>query len=152
MNEVTGRVDMAEFSRKIGLTVNQTMEQVQTLSKTGFVSKTNTGYVITEKGKSALKASFQVSTNKRFYFHTGINRPNGVSAGTLKEFHDAVKIVEVASLEFHLYRGDFENWFLTSVNEAAFADELALMKKSELKGEALRKAIVTAMDSRYSLQ
>ncbi len=152
MTEVTGRVDMNSFSQKVGLTINQTMEQVQTLAKMGFVTKTGGGFGVTEKGKNALKAQLPVSLNMKFEFYVGIGQPTGASAGSIKEFHDIAKTVAVLSLEFHLHRGDFENWFRTSGNDAVFADELACMKKAGPKGENLRKAILLAMESRYSIQ
>ena len=75
----------------------------------------------------------------------------GVSAGTVKEFHALVSKLNIVSIEFHLARGDFENWFRTAVGDAALADELAKIKKTELTGEDLRKAIVKALEVKYSL-
>jgi len=152
MSEVTGRMDINEFARKIGLTPNQTMEQVQELVKAGFVKKVGSGYGMTEKGKAALKAVAPVPANMEFHFYLGIGQPAGMSAASIKEFYDAVRKVDAASLEFHLYRGDFENWIRTVVNDATYADELAHMKKSELKGENLRKEIAKAAEARYSIE
>ena len=151
MTEVTGRVDMDAFSKKIGLSANQTIEQVKELAKTGFVAKTGGGYGITEKGRTALKAYLSVSSNERFHFYTAISEPTGVSAGSIKEFYDLAQTVNTVSLEFHLYRGDFENWIKTAANEPAFADELVGIKKTALKGESLRKTILAALKSHYGL-
>jgi hypothetical protein len=152
MSEVKSKVELTEFALKVGLTPAQTMEQVQALAKVGFVSKTPTGYGITEKGKNALKATVQLPDEKHFAFYICLNEPTGFSAASLIEFHDAVKKVDLASLEFHLFRGDFENWVQTSVTDATFASELAIFKQEGLKGESLRKALVAALESRYSLQ
>ena len=152
MTEVTGRVDMNAFSQKIGLKPNETIEQIQELAKTGFVSKTGSGYGITEKGKHALKAYEPVPLDNHFIFYTGVSQPLGASAGSLKQFYDVAKTVDAASLEFHVGRGDVENWIRTTINDAAFADMIASIKETAMKDEDLRKAILSIMESRYSLQ
>jgi predicted transcriptional regulator len=152
MSEVTGHMDMKHFAQTVGLTPSETIEQVQQLAKAGFVKKSGSGYGITDKGKNALKAVTPVPADKAFQFYNGIDQPTGLYAENVKEFYDAVMKVDVASLEFHFYRGDFENWIRTLVNDAEFADELAKMKKSELKGENLRKEISQAAEERYSIE
>jgi hypothetical protein len=52
-------------------------------------------------------------------------------------------------LEFHLYRGDFENWIKAAFEDAALADELASLKSANVKGEELRKEIITAIAAKY---
>ncbi len=152
MSEVTGRMDMNQFARIVGLTPSQTMEQVQELVKSGFVKKVGSGYGITEKGKNALKAITAVAAIMEFHFYNGIGQPTGLSAASIKNFYELIKKVDTSSLEFHLYRGDFENWLRTAVNDATFADELADMKKSDLKGEKLRKELAKAAETRYSIE
>lgn len=151
MNEMTGRVDMNEFAKKMGLTSSQIMQHMQELAQEGFLKKVGGGFAITEKGKNALKVAAPVPGNMRFNFYIAIGQPTGMSAETIREFHDLVLKVDVASLEFHLGRGDFENWFRLAVVDAGFADELVKMKKADLKGEDLRKAIAKAAEARYSL-
>jgi DNA-binding Lrp family transcriptional regulator len=152
MNEVTGRTDMNEFARKIGLTPNQILEQVQELAKEDFVKKVGSGYGITEKGKATLKAIAIVPANMAFNFYLEVDQPTNMSARTIKEFYKAIKQVPAASLEFHLYRGDFEKWIQSAVNDPAFAHIFAEMKKSELKGDPLREEIAKATETRYSIE
>lgn len=152
MAEVTGRVDMTEFARKVCLTPSQAVEQVQELAKIGLVSKVGAGFGITEKGRAALKAAVAVPTGTEFHFYLGMDQPTCFAAKSIKEFYDLVKIVDVTSLEFHLYRGDFENWVKTTVGDSVFADELACMKNSQVKGEELREAIAQAAEMRFSLK
>jgi len=149
MSEVTGRVDMNEFARRVGLAPNQVTEQVQELAKAGFVKKVGAGYGITEKGRIALKAAKPVAGGMEFHFYVGIGQPTRLSSRSMQEFHNIVKKVDVASLEFHLYRGDFENWVATAVEDAAFAAELAELKRSNLRGEELRKELLKALEARY---
>ena len=151
MSEMTGRTDINEFAKKMGLTSNQIMLQMKVLAKEGSLKKVGGGFAITEKGKTAIKAHALVPWNMRFTFYLAIGQPTGVSAGSIKEFHELALKVNAASLEFHLGRGDFENWYRTAAGDAGFADELAKMKKTTLKGEELRKAIAQAAETRYSL-
>jgi hypothetical protein len=151
MSEMTSRVDMNEFAKKMGLTSSQIMQNMQELSKEGLLKKVGGGFAITEKGKTALKVAAPIPGNMRFNFYIAIGQPTGMSAETIREFYDFVLKVDVASLEFHLGRGDFENWFRIAVGDAEFADELAKTKKTSLKGEDLRKAIAKAAEARYSL-
>jgi predicted transcriptional regulator len=149
MDEATNRMDLNEFARMVGLTPNQTITHVQELVKTGLVRKLGSGYGITEKGRTLLKASATVPKDMEFNFHTGIGQSTGFSARNLKDFYELSKRVAAASLEFHLYRGDFENWIRTAFKDEAFAGELANMKKAQLMGENLRKEIIKATEVRY---
>jgi DNA-binding Lrp family transcriptional regulator len=152
MNEVTSRLDLKEFARMVGLNPNQTIEHMQELVKAGLVRKVGGGYGITEKGRSALKALAPVPRDMEFQFYTGIGQPTGFAAKSLKDFYETVKQVAVDSLEFHLYRGDFENWIRVVFKDAAFADEFKNMKKMQLKGENLRREIIKAAEARYAFQ
>jgi Mn-dependent DtxR family transcriptional regulator len=150
MNEVTRRLDLNEFARLVGLNPNQTMEHMQELAKAGLVRKVGNGYGITEKGRVVLKAFTQVPGDMEFQFYMGIGHPTVFAAKSLKDFYETVKQVAVDSLEFHLYRGDFENWTRAVFKDAAFADEFKNMKKMQLRGEDLRKEIIKAAETRYA--
>jgi DNA-binding Lrp family transcriptional regulator len=152
MSEVTGRVDMNEFARRIGLAPNEVAEEIQELAKVGFVKKVGGGYGFTEKGRAALKAVKPVPEGMEFHFYVGIGQPTRLSSRTMHEFYLTAKKVDAASLEFHLYRGDFENWVATAVEDTAFANELADLKKTNLMGEELRKEIVKALEARYGFE
>jgi DNA-binding transcriptional regulator YhcF (GntR family) len=151
MNEMKSRIDINEFASKVGLTPSQIMKNLQELAKEGFLKKVEGGFALTEKGKNALKATAPVPAEMKFEFYVTIGQPAGVSAGTIKEFYEAILEVDVASLEFHLERGDFEKWFQTAVGDAEFAEELVKIKKMDLKGEDLKKAFAKAAEIRYSL-
>jgi len=152
MSEATGRTEMNEFARKIGLTPSQAAEYVHELAKVGFVKKIGNGYSITEKGKAALKTLAPIQTEKRFYFYVGIDKLTGFSAGSIAEFYDLVSKVDAASLEFHLYREDFENWVRNVLNDESLADNIVCVRDSEVKGENLRKALLSALEERFSFE
>ncbi len=146
---MTGHVDINEFARRLGSSSAQIMQQMQTLAKAGFLKKVGGGFAITEKGKDILKATKVVPSNMRFDFYLTIGQPAGVYAASVKEFHDVVSAVSTISLQFHLYRGDFENWFQNVIGDAGFADEFVKIKATGLKDEELRRAIVKALELRY---
>jgi len=149
MNEITSRIDMNAFAQMVGLNPNQTIEHVKGLVNAGLVKKINSGYGITEKGKAVLKAIAPLPKETAFHFYTGIGQPTGFSAESLKELYEIIKRVAVGSVEFHLYRGDFENWIKAVFKDAALADEFASLKSANVKGEDLRKEIITAISAKY---
>src|SRR3990170_3528132 len=149
MNEAAGRLDFNEFAKMVGLTPSATMDTLKELANTGHVRKVGGGYGLTEKGKAVLKAVTRVPEGAEFVFYTGIGQPTGLSAASPKEFYEAAKKVDVSSLEFHLSRGDFENWVLALLKDDALAIDLENLRRGELKGESLREKLASAIESRY---
>lgn len=149
MNEVTGRVGLKEFTEMVGLTLGQTLGYLQGLVKTGFVKKVERRYSITGEGKIALKALGQVPEGMEFHFYTGIDQYTGLSAKTLNDFCDHLKEVDVGALEFHVSRGDFENWITSVFDDTKLANELTRIRESKLGGESLRNEILDAAEARY---
>src|SRR4030042_426383 len=148
MNEVTSRLDLNAFAQMVGLNPAQTIEHVKGLVDAGLVRKVGGGYGITEKGKAILKAIAPVPKGMAFHFYMGVGQPTGFSAESLKEFYEIIKRVTVDSVDFHLYRGDFENWIKAAFKDASLADKLASLKSAGLKGEELRTEIVAAIADR----
>jgi predicted transcriptional regulator len=152
MSEVTGRLDLNEFARMVGLNPNQTIEQMQELLKTDLMRKVGGGYGITENGRAILKAFKPVPTGMEFHFYMAIGHPTSFAAKSLGDFYEIVKQVPLDSLEFHLYRGDFENWVRDALSETAFAEDLANMKDKKLTRENLRKEIIKVTEARYGFE
>jgi len=88
-----------------------------------------------------------VSPERAFYFYADIGRPLGVIASGLKEFGSLLKTVEVASLEFHLKRGDFEKW-VQMLGDADLANSLVRLREGGLSGEKLRAELVRIVQTR----
>ena len=152
ISEVTRRMDLNEFGQLVELTTNEALQQIQELTKTGHLRSSSNGYSITEKGKAALKAQVHVPKGSEFNFYTAVGQPTGLSAGSLREFYDKIKRIDSASLEFHIYRGDFKNWMQTVVKDEVLADEFESLSTQELKGENLREKIASVIESRYSVE
>ena len=152
MVEATGRMDLNMFAKKVNLNPSQTILQIQELAKEGFLQRIGNGYGITEKGKTAFKAFMPVLEEMSFHFYFGINQPTDLTAKTLQEFYMAIKHVSAGSLEFHLYRGDFENWLKEACKEPELAKEIGGVKAAGLKGEELRAELLKVLDAKYRIQ
>jgi len=78
---------------------------------------------------------------KMFYFFTSIGNYTGKSAASLKEFMDKINEVDVRSLEFHFYRGDFEKWIAEVLQDEELAEEVRKLRKFNPMGEVLRNQL-----------
>jgi len=151
MNEATNRMDMNMFAQAVNLTPNQTIVEVQELAKEGFLRKVGGGFGLTEKGRTALKMFTPVSSEMSFSFYVEIDKPMGFTANSMEQFYRLIKQVIVDSLEFHLYRGDFENWLKDVYKDSELAETFGALKTKELKGEDLRKELLKAIDEKYGV-
>jgi len=84
-----------------------------------------------------------VSNEKAFWFCNS-NGWVGKIAHNLNEFSKDIKSVSVDSLEFHLRddKNDFEVWLRDILKEKRLSKKTAKIKKQNLKGEELRKALI----------
>ena len=152
MIEATSRMDLNMFAKKVNLSPNQTIQLIQELAKEGYLLRSERGYGITEKGKAALKVFTPVPEEMGFHFYFEINQPANLTAKTLQEFYMVIKQVSSDSLEFHLYRGDFENWLKEASKETELADKVGGVKAAGLTGEELRAELLKALDAKYFIQ
>jgi predicted transcriptional regulator len=150
--EATNRMDLNMFAQKVNLTPNQTIRLIQELAKEGFLQKVGGGYGITQKGKAALKAFTPVPKDTSFHFYYGINQPSNFTAESLEQFYRSIKQVSAESLEFHLYRGDFENWLKEACKDRELASEVERVKAADLKGEDLRKELLKVINVRSGIE
>lgn len=152
ISEVTGRLDLNEFARMVGLTPNKTMKHMQELVKADFLRKVGGGYGITDAGKAVLKALTPVSAGLEFHFYMAIGQPTSFSAKSIVDFYEIVKQIDACSLEFHLDRGDFENWMRIVLDDSELAEEFACLKDAKLVGDNLRKELIKATEARYDFE
>ncbi len=95
----------------------------------------------------------QLSSNKlkrfgdceAFYFYDSLGSYTGQQANSLEEF--AQKMVEInsRSLEFHLYRGDFEKWVRHSLKEESLAEKIEILRKKNTSRDNLRSQLYEAI-------
>jgi len=151
MNEATNRMDMNMFAQAVNLSPNQTIAQVQELAKEGFLRKVGGGFGLTEKGKNALKMFTPIPSEMSFQFYIDLDKPLGFSAQSLEAFYRLIKQVCSDALEFHLYRGDFENWLREICKDLELTEAFGAFKTEGLKGEDLRKALLKSIDAKYGV-
>jgi hypothetical protein len=89
-----------------------------------------------------------VAREKAFYFFTSIGNYTGSSASSLKEFMEKINEVNAKSLEFHLYRGDFEKWINEVLEDGELAGEVRRLQKFNLAGDALRNQLYVTVSRR----
>jgi hypothetical protein len=90
-----------------------------------------------------------VPRDEAFYFFTSIGNYTGVSASSLKEFVERINDVNVKSLEFHLYRGDFEKWIAEILHDEELAADVRRLHGFSLTGDALRNQLETTVSRRF---
>jgi hypothetical protein len=100
------------------------------------------------KGEVTPKVIKTVPREKAFYFFTSIGNYTGESASSLEEFMEKINEVNVKSLEFHLYRGDFEKWINEVLQDEELAVEVRKLQKFNLTGDALRNQLYVIVSRR----
>jgi hypothetical protein len=87
---------------------------------------------------------------KAFYFFTSIGNYTGESAVSLKEFVEKINEVNMKSLNFHLYRGDFQKWMAEVLQDKELAEELGKLQKTSLSEDSLRNQLYAVVSRRYN--
>jgi hypothetical protein len=151
MSEVTNRIDLNEFAKSVDSTPKQVLQNLDELSRIDLVKKTGGGYGITEKGRTLLKANTEVPEGMEFNFYLAIGQPTNLKAQSIKEFSDQIRKVDISSLEFHLYRNDFENWFRIMFNDNSTSEALSKTREATKHGEELREEILKIIEAKYPL-
>ncbi|MGQ9461266.1 MAG: DUF5752 family protein [Candidatus Bathyarchaeaceae archaeon] len=78
---------------------------------------------------------------RAFYFFTSVGNYTGESAASLEEFIKITGKVDIKSLEFHLYRGDFEKWIAETLGDKGLAEAIKNLHDQKLVGENLRNQL-----------
>lgn len=78
-----------------------------------------------------------LSRKNAFYFFTSVGNYTGQSAMSLEEFANKIREVETTSLEFHLYRGDFEKWTAEVLEDSELTEKISDLKNLEPVKSAL---------------
>ena len=150
-------LDIAKEAKKEYQPVNM---HLLGLTKMGYVSLPEKGlFIITEKGKRFLgipdttkeKAAAILAYmphDKAFNFYVTVGKPLSLHAHSLRDFANKLDKADVASIEFHLQRGDFEAWF-KGIGDEELAKKTALLKKKNVAGEDLRIQLRGIVEQRY---
>jgi len=96
----------------------------------------------------ASKALRKLSREEAFYFFISLGNYTGENAASLEEFVDKLKEVNIASIEFHLYRGDFERWIAETIGDKVLAKQIMELRSKNLRGNTLRNELYTIVSRR----
>ena len=91
----------------------------------------------------------KVPRENTFYFFTSIGNYTGENAASLEEFVRKIKEVDAKSLEFHLYRGDFEKWVAETLGDEELAEKIRSLKSLSPTGSSLRNQLYLIVSKRY---
>lgn len=103
--------------------------------------------VLSERKTSRILRS--LSRDKAFYFFTSIGNYTGESVASLEEFINKILDVTVKSLEFHLYRGDFERWIAETIEDNVLASKIKQLKALKPIGIDLRDRLYLIVSKHY---
>lgn len=98
----------------------------------------------------ASKVLSAVPRENGFYFYSSIDTPTGVVACSFDEFCQSVKTSPAESLEFHLMRGDFENW-IRFLGDVEMASQIEGIRMRNLPKEQLVQTLVSKVEERQGL-
>ena len=87
---------------------------------------------------SSTRVLRNVTREEAFYFFTSIGNYTGESSASLDEFVQKLKDVDVKSLEFHLFREDFEKWISQTLGDSRLAADIGTVRIQKIVGNALR--------------
>ncbi len=90
----------------------------------------------------------KLPTEQVFYFFTSIGNYTGESAASFEEFLEKIKGINVKSLDFHFYRGDFEKWVAETLEDNVLAEEILNLRNITPTRDVLRKKLVTIVAKR----
>lgn len=86
---------------------------------------------------------------KAFYFFTSIGNYTGESASSMKEFLEKINEVNVKSLEFHFYRGDFEKWIAETLEDGELVTEIGNLRSQNYSGTVLKEHLYNILTKHY---
>ena len=97
---------------------------------------------------SSSRALRNVARDEAFYFFTSIGNYTGHSAASLDEFLLRIKDIDMKSLEFHLFREDFEKWIAQTLGDIRLSDDIRSLRIQKVTGNALRDRLYLVVSRR----
>lgn len=150
---------LKEISEGVGLEKRSVNMHLLNLKRKGYVKALGDGlYALTDLGKEFLgfpkideslarKILSKVPFEFAFHFYIRENEPLNISSDSLIELRDRIREIDARSLEFHFFRGDFENW-ISFLGDLELASRLELIRKSGISSEDLRGKIYECIKAR----
>jgi hypothetical protein len=93
-----------------------------------------------------------VPDENAFYFYKMLHYYLDVRAKNLAEFFERLKSIEVDSIIFHVSRGDFREWFSTTLGDSDLARQVSTLGENDTQrsGEELRSQLASIVQTRLS--
>lgn len=88
----------------------------------------------------------RVAPSQQFYFHDQAGQI--APAGNLSELIDRMRTLDLAAIVFHFQRGDYGRWVRDVLHDETLARWLDRLQTTDLSGEALRLALLDALEQR----
>lgn len=95
---------------------------------------------------------YVIAANEPFLFYTSSKEQNftGIKVWSLKGFIDALRKVNIKSIEFHSKKRDFEQWVRLSLYDEELATKFKDIRASEVQGEKLRIDLYETANRRFT--
>jgi alpha-amylase len=92
------------------------------------------------------------AANEPFLFYRGSGEDNftGVKAWSLVGFLRAIQEIDIALIEFHNRKGDFEKWATLSLRDEKLGRQLEHIRISKVQSEELRRKLKATLRSRLT--
>jgi len=101
-----------------------------------------------EVSQNAVKILRNVDDKEAFHFYENIGKPTGQSAKNLPEFLNRINTIKLGSLQFHLERKDFQNWFKETLGDPELAQRMERIASTN--DERLRVKIHEIVEQRLN--
>jgi len=149
-----------DVAKEAGKQFPPVMMHLLGLVKMGYVTSPEKGlYVINDKGKEAIaqpeitkeKAEMILAYaphDKAFHFYAALGEPLPLHAHGLRDFANKVERADIASIQFHMGRGDFEAWF-HGLGDNELAKKVDDLRKQNPIGESMRTQLREIVEQRY---
>jgi hypothetical protein len=89
----------------------------------------------------------KVPVENGFLFQTDVGRSTNVTATSLEDLAEKLTQIDVASIDFHYPRGDFQAWIRDTLKDPALADRMCFVQRG-ISGEKLRHQLLTMVNQR----
>ncbi len=90
----------------------------------------------------------RVPEPKRFYFCDEFGHYLDHVAANLEEFREALEILPINSLQYHLQRGDFTRWFQDVLYDKVLASRVQTLDHHHSQRESLRQTLIAMVNHR----
>ena len=149
-----------DVAKEAGKEFRPVMMHLLSLVKMGYVTSPEKGlYAINEKGKEVLASPEMTKEkaeailayaahDKAFHFYAGLGQPLNLHAHGLRDFANKVERADIASIQFHMGRGDFEAWF-HGLGDEELAKKVGELRKQNPVGESMRTQLHETVEQRY---